>query len=264
MKIFDSHSHLDDPSFDKDIDAVITRAQDAEVYAVMIVGVDKSSSIKAVSMAKSKAGCFASVGVHPHNAKDCNEETLSFLSDLAKNPEVRAWGEIGLDFNRMYSPRKDQECWFVRQLERADELNLPVIFHERDSSGRMLEILNGYHRKERKGVIHCFSGDTSELERYIALGYSIGITGILTLKERGADLRELVSLIPVEHLLIETDAPFLTPAPEKKRTRRNEPAFVRSVLLKLAEVRKENPETLSGAIWQNTLRLFNITEDDMS
>jgi TatD DNase family protein len=188
---------------------------------------------------------------------------LSFLFDLAGNPKVKAWGEIGLDFNRMYSPKKDQEKWFIRQIACADELNLPVIFHERDTNGRFLEIIKTHPRKPPKGVIHCFSGDASELKAYIELGYSIGITGIVTMNQRGATLRKQVPSVPLEHLVIETDAPYLTPVPQNNRTRRNEPAFVRSVFFKLSEIRGEDPEALSDAIWENTCRLFDIDNDSI-
>jgi TatD DNase family protein len=258
MKLFDSHCHLNDRAYDKDIDAVVKRAHDAGVATCMIVGTDKASSIKAVALAESMNGIYASVGIHPHEAQSCSESILKFLIKLAENPKVYAWGEIGLDFNRMYSSKDDQEKWFIRQLEIADMCNLPVIFHERDSNGRLLEIVRAYHRKDGKGVVHCFSGNRTELEQYINLGLYIGITGILTLKKRGADLRKLVPIIPVERILIETDAPYLTPAPEKNRTRRNEPGFVRTVLLKLAEVRNEDSEYLASATWENSCRLFNI------
>ena len=261
MKLFDSHCHLDDRSYDKDIDAVACRAERADVEAVMIVGIDPKSSRKVISLAETKPNWYASVGMHPHDAKDCSPAALESLHHLAKAPKVKAWGETGLDFNRMYSPRKAQEEWFVRQLETAFELSLPIIFHERDSQGRLLDILKTYQIQGRKGVIHCFSGTQSELKAYIDLGLYIGITGILTLKDRGAELRQMVRYIPEMHLVIETDAPYLTPAPEKNFRRRNEPAFVKSVLLKLAEVRKETPEHLAAVIWKNTCRLYNALID---
>ena len=177
---------------------------------------------------------------------------------LAKNSKVKAWGEIGLDYNRMYSPRMDQEKWFIRQLEIADALGLPMIFHERDSNGRFLEILKGHLKKEQVGVIHCFSGTSAELQSYLHLGFYIGVTGIVTQKERGANLRKMIPQIPAERLLVETDAPYLTPVPEKKHTRRNEPAFVKSVLLKIAQVRNEDPDQLAEIIWENTNRLYRI------
>jgi len=258
MKIFDSHCHLDDRSYDKDRKEVIQRAQKAGVVGIMIVGVDNGNSGKAVELAESHAGCYASVGVHPHDAKDCNENTLEKLQKLAQNPNVRAWGETGLDFNRMYSPRPDQEKWFIRQLEIARDLDLPLIFHERDSNGRLFELLKAHTRPGMMGVVHCFTGSLAELEHYLEHGLYIGITGILTIKTRGAELRNLVTRIPAERILIETDAPYLTPAPEKNRTRRNEPAFVKSVLMKLADVRDEQPEELAKITWENTCRLYAI------
>ncbi len=258
MKLFDSHCHLDDRAFDRDIAAVIERMHAAGVAAAMIVGTTRQRSRKGVAMAESFPGCYAAVGIHPHDAKHCSEDKLNFLSDLAGSPSVKAWGEIGLDFNRMFSPRKDQEEWLVRQLEAAGELDLPVIFHERDSNGRLIEILQAYQNRLKAGVIHCFSGDQNELQQYLDLGLYIGITGIITIKSRGANLRRLVPFIPANRLLVETDAPYLTPAPERNRTRRNEPAFVRSVLLKLAEVNNQDPARLAEQVWTNTCRLFDI------
>jgi len=258
MKLFDSHCHLNDKSYVKDIDQVLDRMVDAGVGAAMLVGVNREDSEKAVRLAVSRSLLYASVGVHPHDAETCSEETLTALRTLAAHPKVRAWGEIGLDFNRMFSPRDIQELWFLRQLETADDLDLPVIFHERDSGGRFLEILKATHGARRQGVVHCFSGNRRELSAYLDMGYHIGITGILTIRQRGAELRALAPAIPLDRLLIETDAPYLTPAPQKNRTRRNEPAFMVSTLLKLAEIRGESPEVLAMATWNNACRLFGI------
>ena len=258
MKIFDSHCHLDDKAYQKDIGGVIERAHQNGVLRMMTVGVNKKTAARAVSLAETHADLYASVGFHPHDAKQCNSAALDFLIALAESPKVRAWGEIGLDYNRMYSPREDQERWFARQLEIAAELGLPLIFHERDSQGRFLEILTAHLQKEQTGVIHCFSGNPGELRQYLEMGLYIGVTGILTLKGRGAALRAMVPQIPAERLMVETDAPYLTPAPEKNHTRRNEPAFVKSVLLKLAEVRNEDPDQLAQIIWDNTNRFYRI------
>jgi len=258
MKLFDSHCHLDDRTYEEDLDSVIKRASAAGVERLMAVGINKDSSIQSVHLAERWPGVYASVGVHPHDAEDCSDTTLDFLKDLAKNPNVKAWGEIGLDYNRMYSPRADQEKWFIRQIEIAGELSLPIIFHERDSSGRFLGILNTFKNMRMEGVVHCFTGTESELKQYIRLGLYIGITGIITIKNRGVRLRELVPDIPIEQILVETDAPYLTPTPERNRTRRNEPAFVKSVLMKVAEVRGEDPERLAEVIWENSCRLFKL------
>ncbi len=261
MQLFDSHCHLDDASYRDDLEGVFERARAAEVVRMMTIGVTLETSRKAIDLAKTRPGVFASVGIHPHDARECSESALEELAHLAGDPAVRAWGEIGLDFNRMYSSRDEQERWFVRQLEAASDFGLPLIFHERESNGRFLEILRTCPPPVGAAVIHCFSGTRSELTSYLDRGYYIGITGILTLKARGEPLRRLAAQIPADQLLVETDAPYLTPEPERHRHRRNEPAFVRSVLLKLAEVRREDPATLARQVYANTCRLYRIADD---
>lgn len=258
MKIFDSHCHLDDRTYARDLEKVLQRARRAGVARTMTIGIDKRTSTIAVSLAQSHSKVYASVGVHPHDVRNCDESVLQELVNLAQDKKVRAWGEIGLDFNRMYSPRKDQEKWFRRQLEIAGQLNFPMIFHERDSNGRFLEMLKDCALKNIDGVVHCFSGTREELKHYLDLGLHIGITGIITMKSRGALLREMVPAIPVDRLLVETDAPYLTPTPERNHHRRNEPAFVKSVLLKLAEACKTDPEELAQVVWENTCRLYGL------
>ena len=258
MKLFDSHCHLDDKNYARDLEKVLQRAQSAGVTRMMTIGINKRTSTIAVSLAQSHREIHASVGVHPHDVKNCDESILQELVNLAQNKEVRAWGEIGLDFNRMYSPRKDQEKWFGRQLEIAGQLDLPMIFHERDSNGRFLTMLQEFDKNEVNGVVHCFSGTREELNHYLELGLHIGITGIITMKSRGTQLREMVAAIPADRLLVETDAPYLTPSPERNRHRRNEPAFVKSVLLKLAEARREDPADLAQVVWENSNRLYRI------
>lgn len=258
MNIFDSHCHLDDQVFEPDFEDVLHRAAAAEVHRMLVAGIDRRTSGRAVMLADRHAGIFASVGIHPHDARSCSEATLAHLATLAANPKVVAWGEIGLDFNRMHSPPKDQERWLVRQLEIAESLELPLIFHERDSQGRLLEILAAQSGTRRTAVVHCFSGTEAELAHYLEMGFYIGITGIVTLRQRGERLRQMIPSIPAGRLVIETDAPYLTPDPQRKTLRRNEPAFVREVLLKVAEVRGEDPKILAQTLWTNTCRLLRI------
>lgn len=258
MKIFESHCHLDDRSYSNDLDAVVQRAHAAEVKAMMVVGTDGASSRRAVAIAERYEHIYAAVGLHPHDAQGCSEGTLAELKALADHPKVRAWGETGLDFNRMHSPRKDQERWFLRQIETAGELRLPLIFHERDSQGRFHELLNTRWTPRHRGVVHCFSGNDAELDAYLEIGLYIGITGIVTMQDRGQVLRDMAERIPMERLLVETDAPYLTPAPHRNKFRRNEPAFVRTVLLKLAAVRDQDPGELAAATWSNACRLFGL------
>ena len=129
MKIFDSHCHLDDKAYRKDLVRVIERARQAGIARIMTIGVNKKTAVRAVEIAESHPYIYASIGYHPHDASQCSADELDFLTDLAQNPRVRAWGEIGLDYNRMYSPREDQEKWFIRQLQIAAQLKLPLIFH---------------------------------------------------------------------------------------------------------------------------------------
>lgn len=260
LNLFDSHCHLDDRSYSRDLAAVLQGAREAGVNTIMTVGVDLKSSQRAVELAEKKRGVYAAVGVHPHDAKRCNKFIIEDLMRLARKKAVRAWGEIGLDFNRMYSPREDQENWLIQQIQAADSLDLPMIFHERDSAGRFLEILKNHLHPKSKGVVHCFSGNAADLASYLDLGLYIGVTGIVTIKTRGAELRKLVAGIPLNRLLIETDAPYLTPAPQKNKTRRNEPAFVKSVLMKLADVLQKDPVKLAETTTANAMRLFNIPD----
>jgi TatD DNase family protein len=260
MDIFDSHCHLDDPGFNNDLAEVVGRARAADVKAMMVVGIDAQSSAKAVTIANQYTGVLASVGVHPHDAKSCSDKILDDLKILATDPKVKAWGETGLDYNRMFSPQQDQEHWFIRQLEMGSELQLPMIFHERDSQGRFLQILRTHWGAQRKGVVHCFSGNPGELQAYLEMDLYIGITGIVTIKSRGEQLRQMVRDMPAERLLVETDAPYLTPTPERNKFRRNEPAFVRTVLHQLAAVRNQDPTELATIIWDNTCRFFGVSD----
>jgi TatD DNase family protein len=262
VQLFDSHCHLDDKSFEPDFNQVLERSQRAGVTRAMTIGIDENTSRRAVAIADRHPGVFASVGVHPHDAKNCSDAILNRLEKLTAADSVRAWGEIGLDFNRMYSPAGVQEKWMIRQLEIAERLDLPVIFHERDSNGRFLEIIKTHRAPGREAVIHCFSGTRAELDQYVNLDFYIGVTGILTIQGRGAALRELVGRVPKNRLVVETDAPYLTPMPERKQHRRNEPAFVKSVFRKLAAVLQEDPLKLSETLFENTCRLFRIASSD--
>lgn len=256
MKLFDSHCHLDDRSYQSDLATVLARAHDAGVVAAMIPGIRRKGTDAMLSLVRQYTGLVAAVGIHPHDVKNATKSDLTDLIQMAQGAEVHAWGEIGLDFNRMFSPQQTQEDWLVRQLEAAVDLNLPVIYHERDSQGRLLDILTEYLPAGHPGVVHCFSGNRDELEAYLALGLHIGITGIVTIRQRGARLRELLPHIPLERILIETDAPYLTPTPERNKFRRNEPAFVRTVLEKIASTLDHDPTELADQIWTNTCRLY--------
>ncbi len=258
MRIIDSHCHLDDSRYDDDLDEVVARAEAVDVVTAMAVGVSLESSQRCVALAEGRDFFYASVGIHPHDAAETDEATLLRLAELAQSAKVKAWGECGLDFNRMHSPQDVQERWFVRQLEMAESLDLPLIFHERDTQGRLLEMLTAHRFDGLRGVVHCFSGSSHEMDAYLDMGLHIGVTGIVTLQKRGEHLREQIVSIPSERLLVETDAPYLTPSPHKNKVRRNEPAFVRDTLLKVAAVRGEDPHLLAETIWHTTTKLFDL------
>ncbi|MCK5684431.1 TatD family hydrolase [bacterium] len=259
MILFDSHCHLDDKVYDNDLQEIFDRAEEENVKAMMLAGVDIETCLKSVKIANSHENIITSVGLHPHEAKESSKDYLNNLADIAKdNKCVKAWGETGLDFNRMFSPAKDQENSLVAQLEMADSLDLPLIFHERDSKGRFFDIIKSEGSASRKGVVHCFSGTKKEMFKYLDLNYYIGITGILTLLKRGEYLRSIVPHIPENRILIETDAPYLTPAPQKNKNRRNEPSFVKSVMIKLAQIREADPDELSQIIFENTTKLYEF------
>ncbi len=261
MRLFDSHCHLDDPVYDEDRHEVIERAKEEGVEACMVVGVDAQTSQNAIELAGTYDHLFSSVGIHPSCSNGYNYHDLDYLKKLAvKNSCVRAWGEIGLDFNRMRASVKDQENSFVDQMGLAIELDLPMIFHERDSNGRFHEILKAHTPTNPKGVVHCFSGTKKEMFKYLDLGYHIGVTGIVTILKRGANLREIIVHAPEDRILIETDSPYLTPTPQRNKHRRNEPGFVKSVLMKLADIRSRDPEDLSEIIFATTRKLYGIED----
>jgi len=234
--------NLTHKSFNPDRDAVINRATAAGVTRMVLTGTTVAGSEKAADLAAAHPGMFATAGVHPHNARDCHDGTLEALAALASRPEVVAIGECGLDFNRDFSPRPDQERWFEAQVELAIKLGMPLFCHERDAFETFAAILRRHGAALPPTVVHCFTGDRETLEAYLAMGLYIGITGWICDERRGRHLQDLIALIPIERLMIETDAPFLTPrtlrpAPARGR---NEPAFLAHVVETVAWCRKES------------------------
>ena len=259
MRIIDSHCHLDDKTYNLILDKTLANAEKNNVLAMLAIGINFKSSRACVKLAQEIPNVFATAGLHPHDAKEWRPDDYERLSKLAQDPNVYAIGECGLDFNRMFSPQETQEHVFTEHLRCAREYGLPVVLHERDSGGRLLAMLQEFYGDTpAKGVVHCFSGTEAELKGYLSLGLHIGITGIITMEARGRQLRELVKSIPANRLLVETDAPYLTPAPERNKYKNNEPAFTRRVLFKTAEVCGYDPESLSEIIWNNTVSLFNL------
>jgi TatD DNase family protein len=201
---------------------------------------------------------FATAGVHPHHARECDARTIPLLRALAAHPRVVAIGECGLDFNRNYSPHPDQEKWFVAQLELALELKKPLFLHSRDAFPRFTEILKQCNIQN--GVAHCFTGEDAELRAYLDLGLYVGITGWICDERRGAHLLELVREIPPDRLLIETDAPYLTPRDLRPQphARRNEPAFLPHILRTVARALGRPAEEIAAQTTRNAAKLFGL------
>lgn len=252
--LIDSHAHLELGNFDRDRDAVVERARAAGLEAIVTVGIDLEDSRKAVSLANRYDMVWATVGVHPHDAKSIGAETYDELKLLAAEDKVVAYGEIGLDFFKNYSPRDKQIARFGEQLDLCRDLGLPVIIHDRDAHGETLAMLTE-HRGSLTGVVHCFSGDYAMARRCLDLGYYISIPGTVTYGKADV-LREVARKIPLDRLMVETDAPFLSPEP--KRGKRNEPAFVAYTARKIADLRGESFELVAAKTTENARNLFGI------
>ena len=252
MHLIDSHAHLDHRKFDGDRAAVISRAQEVGVVAILNAGADLASSRAAVALAEEHDFIYAAVGVHPHDALTVNPELLDELRKLARHPKVVAVGEIGLDYYRDLSPRPVQLRAFADQLALATELGLPVVIHSRDAHDDVLAALQGW---DGVGVLHSYSAGPERLEEVLALGFSIGISGPVTFP-KAQPLRAVAAAVPLERLLVETDCPYMTPVPY--RGRRNEPAHVRYVVEAVARARDVQPEAVARATVNNARTLFGI------
>ena len=275
--LFDSHAHINYEDYsEKERSEVMARIESSPVAYVTDVGFDIESSKQAITDAAEKKWCYAAAGVHPHYAGSFTEADLSELREMIKSPKIAALGEIGLDFYRDFSPRDMQREVFRKQLKLALEEGLPVIIHDRESAGESIGILKeeGAFSEARKlafppnpgtGIpdarilLHCFSGSAEQALEYVKLGCTISIAGPVTYKNNKKTVR-VAEEIPLAHMLIETDSPYLTPEP--KRGRPNEPAFVEYVARKIAEIRDISYEELASATLANAMRFFGIKNNE--
>ena len=258
----DTHCHLDFNSFDEDRDQVLARGREAGVERILNPGIDLDSSRNAVDLAESRSQVYAAIGVHPNEANSWSADVLLHLRQLARSPRVVAIGEIGLDYYRDRAPRELQKRIFQEQLALATELGLPVIVHNRQATADILDILSAWQAglvaastplAAKPGVLHSFSADLESALQAINLNFFIGITGPVTFRN-APDLQNIVAELPLDHLLVETDAPFLAPHPY--RGKRNEPAHVRLVADKIAELHAQSFESVSQSTSTNAERLF--------
>ncbi len=257
----DSHAHIDGPEFDADRDEIIARAHAADVTTILNVGTgDPHTGVfeRAIEVGRRYPSVYTAIGTHPHDARFYDDAAEQKTKELVKSgARVVAWGEIGLDFHYDNSPRDVQIDVFKRQLHAARECDVPVIIHTREAEPATIEILKtDYAGASRKGVFHCFSGSKDLALRALDLDFMISFSGIVTFK-KAEELREIAKEVPLDHLLIETDCPFLAPVPY--RGKRNEPAYVVEVARCIAEVRGVQTEEIARITTENFRRFLQIT-----
>jgi len=259
LGLIDSHAHIQGAEFAADLQAVIDRAHAAGVEKIVVVGGagELSSNESAIALAHSFPGLFATVGMHPHDAKDVSEVDLQRLKELAADPKVVAVGETGLDFYYNHSPRDLQKKIFARFVHMARETNLPIVVHDRDAHLEIAELLRAEGEGRLRGVIHCFTGDYEAAKIFLDLGFYLSFSGIVTFKNAEA-LREAARKLPLDRMLVETDSPYLAPAPH--RGKRNEPAFVVQTAKTLATVKDVALAEIVESTSRNAQALFKLNE----
>lgn len=249
----DTHAHLDFPQFDGDVAGAVQRALESGVEKIINIGTSVESSRRAIEIARSYEPCYATIGVHPHDAKDVDDEVLSELEELGRDGKVVALGEIGLDFYRNLSPRDVQEKVFEQLLDLAESLKLPVVIHARDATSECLRILS--KRPGLQGVMHCFTSSVSNAAKAFEMGFLVSCCGQITFPN-AEKLRAKFSQIPPDKFMLETDAPFL--APQKYRGKRNEPAYIPLIAQAYAQVFGIPVEELEEITTRNANKVFGI------
>ncbi|MFW6306871.1 MAG: TatD family hydrolase, partial [Bacillota bacterium] len=251
----DTHAHLDFPRFDKDRNEVIAKAWDSGISYIVNVGADLVSSQRSISLAEEYPFIFATVGVHPHDASDVDQQMLDRLKELAVHDKVVAIGEIGLDYHYDNSPRDIQKEAFKKQLQLAEELELPVVIHSREADQDTLEILEDYFAAEHGGIMHCFGSGSEMAEKCLEMGFYLAFGGVCTFNN-ASETREVINKVPLDRILIETDSPYLTPVPY--RGKRNEPKYVRSVAEKIAEIKGLELKDVAEKTTENAIKVYNL------
>jgi len=253
--LVDTHAHLDIKQFGGDREEVIARAREEGVQIIVNASFDLPSSARSAQLAEQYPFIYALAGVHPHDAEDVPDDYLTRLGELAGRPGVVAIGEIGLDYYRDLSPRPVQQKIFREQLALCRDLDLPVVIHNRDAQGDLMDILKKDGLGSRGGVIHCYSGSWEMARLCLAMGFYISIAGPVTFPN-ASKLKDIAAKLPLDRLLTETDCPFLTP--QAKRGKRNEPAYVRYVVEEIAALRGMAPAELAASVIKNARAIFGL------
>ncbi len=249
----DTHAHLDRHEFGEDLDAILGAARDAGVSRIVTIGIDNATSRAAVALAEKYPIVWATVGVHPHDA--AAQVDWEELGTLARHPRVVAVGECGLDYYRDLSPRDAQDVVFRRQIALAEEVGKPLVIHCRDAHVDVTRILREGASRPRRGVMHCFSGDVAQANAYREIGFVISLAGPVTYPN-SPKLKEVARMVPLSEIVVETDCPWL--APQARRGKRNEPAYVRYTATEVASLRGVSLEEVAQATSENASRLFRF------
>ena len=262
--LFDSHAHINSENYEDNREDIIKAIEASDLNYVMDVGYDLASSVQAVEHAAKYPWCYAVVGCHPHDTKTMDEMTLTMFRGLSKKPKVVAIGEIGLDYYYNHSDKEVQQYWFRRQIQLALELYMPIVIHDRDANDDVMRILKeegafSKNRTEKLGdakvLLHCFSGSKELATQYVKLGATISIAGPVTFKNARKSI-EVVEEIPIEHLLVETDSPYLTPEPF--RGKQNRPDLVEYTAKKVAQIKGLTYEETAQITCNNAKKFFSI------
>ncbi len=255
--LIDTHLHLDMDAFESDREAVLARAWDKGLLAMVTIGVGETieRTTKALALAASQDRIFATVGIHPHDARHADTLMLSSINELASHPKVVGIGEIGLDYHYLNSPKESQRAVFEELLRIATKVQKPIVIHARDAYEDMKAVLGREGNSVVGGVVHCFSGDYSLARWCLDRGFYLSFTGIITFPAAEKE-RDVIRRIPLERILVETDAPFLTPVPH--RGKRNEPAFVVYVVQEIARIKAQRMEEVARITTENARKLFNL------
>ncbi|NLY80236.1 MAG: YchF/TatD family DNA exonuclease [Lysinibacillus sp.] len=262
-QLIDIGVNLADKQFQDEQHEVIERAFQFGVNQMILTGSSIKSSKESLEIAKNYPNrLFSTAGIHPHDAKHFSNQTIYELEILANHDEVVAIGECGLDFNRMFSPQDIQEECFDAHLLLARKLSMPLFLHERDAQNRFCEIFANYRDLTENSVVHCFTGNEEQVKKYVSMGFYIGVTGWICDERRGQDLQNAVKFIPLNRLLIETDAPYLLPRnlENKPKNRRNEPAFLPHIVKEIAKYMGVTPEEVVKHSTANARKLFSLPD----
>lgn len=250
---FDSHAHYDDPAFEPDREDLLNSLPSHNITGVVNTGANIPSSRASIALAERYPFIYAAVGVHPHDVSEMKEADLEELRELCQHKKVVALGEIGLDYHYDHSPRDIQRLWFAKQLKLAADLQIPAVIHSREAAQDTMDIIKA--SGIQKGVLHCYSGHLAMALDYIKMGFYIGIGGVISYKN-AAKTQEVAANIPLDHLLIETDAPYLSPVPH--RGKRNSSKNLTHTVNAIAQARKTTPQSITKATKENACRIFSV------